>query len=216
MYQLNDVILISKAPGQKKNAFRLIDSFSVPDFLREYVQIDGDIATITSLEGKETLKLSERPVIAYEKLDPERVANVGKLKKNSLGEYWNLWYKANADETLEEINGEFFEKATEKPRIYKAMLVSVMSPAFLGLTEEKAVTTLIPSMEGWTFYVSWQDTPLFATFNKGFWIKYDDDNFNYLEIGTPAADAYFVTDEEGNILMPLSYYYQTLKKEYDL
>jgi len=205
--QKQQVILISKQVGEKKDAFRLISEESVPDFLKEYVTIQGGVATILSLEGEEKIDISHKPVIAYESIDPDRVANAHKLKRDSNNKIWNLWWKPNADDTLIEIDGDFYEKGNMP---FPAQLTTRDYPFFWNELAEDEKNRFTQRDDGWEFVDINIGQKLKATYLKGFWVRYSEGSINFLEMGTPAADSYNVVDEEGNIIKSLNEFFQEI------
>ena len=203
----NPVILIRKEAGKKKDAFRCINEQSIPDFLHNSIKVKENIIYLNALEGIEQVPLSARPVIAYEKLDKSKVGNANKLHANSNGDIYNVWWKKNADTTLIEKNGAFY--TIDNP--VEAQLVTSDYPTFLG---NAAKSLLKQDKNGWKYKVSWSPDILFATNNKGYWVKYGEGDFNFLEIGTPSADAYIVCDKQGNKLCTLNEFFNkhTIKK----
>lgn len=201
----NPVILIKKETGKKKDAFRCVSQSSIPAFLRNSVKVSGDIIYLNALEELEQVPLSARPVIAYEKIDASKVENAHKLHPNSNGEIWNVWWKKNADTTLIEKDGAFY--TIDNP--VQAQLVTKEYPIFLG---NAARPRIAQTQNGWDFKVSWSPNPLHATPNKGYWVKYGEGDFNFLEIGTPSADAYIVCDSQGNKICTLNEHYKKIHK----
>lgn len=199
----NPIILIKKETGKKKDAFRCIGIDSIPNFLRSSIKIQGNTIYLNALEGVEQISLDIKPVIAYEKIDASKVQNANKLKPNSNGELWNVWWKKNADTTLIEKNGAFY--TIDNP--VQAQLVTSEYPIFLG---ELAKARLSQTKDGWDFKVSWSPNALHATNNKGYWVKYGEGDFNFLEIGTPSADAYILCDSQGNKICTLNEHYKKL------
>ena len=65
---------------------------------------------------------------------------------------------------------------------------------------------------GWQYNVSWQKEPLFAEDNKGYWVKYGEGDFNYLNVNTESAASYFVVDNNGNIKTNLVKYFKATHK----
>lgn len=232
------VIKICKTVGKKKAAVELnlhADNISIPDFLSPYIEchisLQGDPGGsyvsprdidkyvhvyLHTLEGEEHIRLrvddddcyvvnSDRYnmfVVAYEEID-KQTALKHKLVKAPDGKYYNVWWKKNADTTLVKNGTEFFEK----PSPVEAQLCTPARPKFLG-----EVSDLLKhnGKDGWLFKVSWQEQPLQAINYQGFWVKYGDRDFNFLNVNTPSAQEYNVIDSQGNVKGTLIQYYQYL------
>ena len=136
-------------------------------------------------------------VIAYEEMDAEHAGNLPLSVDNK---HYNVWWKKNADTTLIYQNNKFYEK----PKPCKAQFCTEAKPTFLGNVSDR----LKQVRGGWLFKVSWQNEPLQAQNYQGFWVKYGEGDFNFLNINTPSAQEYNVVDSHGNIKGSLVQYYQ--------
>ncbi len=221
-YLPTPTISIMKQAGKKKDAFRLTGSkkgADIPPFLQQAVELKGVENSkfyfiLHALEGDEVITINDADsiVVAYEIVDSAKVENAYKLKKASDGNIYNVWWKKNAATTLVEKDGVFYEK----PKPVEAQLATEKFPSFLG-TPSALQNRLKQIQGGWAFKVSWSPEPLKATNYKGFWVKYGDADFNFLEMGTDSANGYFLADKEGKSLkMPLAEYYQKLIAGYDI
>jgi len=164
-----------------------------------YYVTDGVVESVPSAPDFKGHQL----VLAYEEITPEQ-AKEKNIPQATNGKYYNIWWKKNADTTLVEKNGEFFEK----PKPVEAQLCTKDYPAFLGNVQDK----LKRVNNGWQYNVSWQKEPLFAEDNKGYWVKYGEGDFNYLNVNTESAASYFVVDNNGNIKTNLVKYFQATHK----
>ena len=210
---------------------------TIPDFLKPYIQVQkvgttytfqkevGYIIDVTlrAIEGVEKIHIKEldttypdvdsikvdiadeqyakpkRFVIAYEEIDAALAKEKGQPQAPN-GKYYNVWWKKNADTTLTFKDG----KCYEKPKPVQAQLCTKEYPTFLGNVQDK----LKRVDKGWQYKVSWQPEPLFAEDNKGYWVKYGEGDFNYLNVNTESAAAYAVLDANGNPKMNLVTYHK--------
>ena len=208
----------------EKDAFKLLLEHdltslraSIPYFLRPYIEIkpNGNITevSLTALEGTENItvqvngaddyvvdgKKYKSIAIAFEEIDPAKVENAYKLPKNQDGKIYNVWWKKNADTTLIFKDGRFYTKENT----VEAQFTTDSYPKFLGQVNDR-----IKKVDGgWLYKTSWSPNPLKATNYRGFWVKYGEQDFNYLEIGTPSADAYIVVDKNDNKIGTLNEYF---------
>lgn len=141
----------------------------------------------------------KRFVIAYEEIDVSLAKEKGQPQAPN-GKYYNVWWKKNADTTLIFKDG----KCYEKPKPFQAQLCTKDFPTFLGNVQDRFKRV----NNGWQYSVSWQKDPLFAEDNKGYWIKYGEGDFNYLNIRTDSAAAYTVLDANGNPKINLVAYHK--------
>lgn len=218
------IIRIKKEVGKQKDAFKLLLEHdltslraSIPYFLRPYIEIkpNGNITevSLTALEGTENItvqvngaddyvvdgKKYKSIAIAFEEIDPAKVENAYKLPKNQDGKIYNVWWKKNADTTLIFKDGRFYTKENT----VEAQFTTDSYPKFLGQVNDR-----IKKVDGgWLYKTSWSPNPLKATNYRGFWVKYGEQDFNYLEIGTPSADAYIVVDKNDNKIGTLNEYF---------
>lgn len=180
-----DMIVIAKKPGVK-NCVRVSKEEDIPDFLKEAIKIENDELVLDCLEGVEHAPLGS--VIAYEKLEN------GKM---------NVWNKANWKETLNEMNGIFYEL----PKMNMAIRVTDTFPE--EIVEELGDRfTVLPSGDfqidaGWGLVSC-------APYN-GYLVIYGNTedgllDVNFLTKGTPSFMSYYVVDGNGNIVEPLSEY----------
>lgn len=211
---MDKTIYVCKTVGKKKSAVAIFDD-GIPDFLRQAVKVDIEkkVVHLRTLEGTETIQFEKDDklkiqgiqyknfVVAYEEVG-EKVAKEKNIPVASDGKYYNVWWKKNADETLIKQGADFFEK----PQPIEAQLCTETMPKFLGNTADM----LKQIQDGWLFKVSWQDEPLKAQNYQGFWVKYGERDFNFLNVNTPSAQEYNVIDINGNVECKLVEYYQEL------
>ena len=210
----NPFLKIRKAPTVKL-AFRLTDEASIPAFLRQAVTINGDKIKLQCLEGPVTLTRSTiketiqttNPVIAYEILDPSKVQIPDWVKPASDGKYYNVWWKKNASTTLKERDGVFYDI----PKELEAQLVTKTLLPFS--TNDKP--TAKPTNGGWAYKVSWQNEPLVTPLYRSVWVRYGENDFNAVALGTDSAKAYYVIGENGVTIGDLDTYMQTKVSKFE-
>lgn len=217
--EANAKIVISGIPAFLKNNIRTRSKYEGRDSASGNLVYAVELQFIC-LEGIESIKYwysfgmgialplgldlkVKNMVLAYEEITPEQ-AKEKNVPQAPNGKYYNIWWKKNADTTLVEKNGEFFEK----PKPVEAQLCTKDYPAFLGNVQDK----LKRVNNGWQYNVSWQKEPLFAEDNKGYWVKYGEGDFNYLNVNTESAASYFVVDNNGNIKTNLVKYFKATHK----
>ncbi len=180
-----EMIYIAKKPGVK-NCVRVSKEEDIPDFLKEAIKIENHELVLDCLEGIEHAPLDS--VIAYEKLEN------GKM---------NVWNKANWKETLNEINGVFYEL----PKKNRAIRVTDTIPEEI-VKELGDRLTILPNGDfqidaGWGLVSC-------APYN-GYLVIYGRNkdgllDVNFLTKGTPSFMNYYVVDGDDNIVEPLSEY----------
>ena len=184
--KMNDIILIHKEAGAKKDALRVKRTQDIPDFLKDAIKIVDGKLQLECVEGTEITEFGS--VIGYE------------VSKKTLSGY-NCWVIGNASSNLVEKNGVFYEKAT----IMKAALVDKEElPSFLFGAETRR------NDDGsWTIKTSWGESTGFP--GECYWVLYGKN-----EDGTPDANIltkseksfndYLVCDEKGNDICKLAEY----------
>ena len=176
-----------KKPG-KKDCVRVSIEEDIPEFLKGSIKIDGDNLILDCLEGIETVPIGS--VIAYEKLDN------GKM---------NVWNKANWKETLDEVDGIFYEK----PKPNKAMpLVENMPKEIVEGFKGRLTTNIYGEFE---LITSWGKSTCKP--GEGYLVIYGEKSDgsidgNFLNKNTPSFENYDVLGENGEVISTL--------KEYDL
>jgi hypothetical protein len=230
-YTLTETIYIKKKKGKQKDAFALFKvgmplkaEFPIPTFLKEYIRVTyvepldytkDTVDFLVELESKEGLE--QIPLTCYMTQDGEITDIV--VNKESRTEFvvaweklisigteegsqYNVWYKANSETTLIYRDGNYYER----PKPMAAQLVTDNYPTFLNVLIPEH---LVKMDSCYAYRVSWSSTPLKADLNKGFWIKYAENDFNYLAMDTESAESYYVTDEQDTMLYcSLSDYYK--------
>lgn len=169
-------ICIHKQAGQKKDAFRVTNFESIPEFLREAVTIADGMVYLDCVEGKESCFTGK--VIGYEE---SAVTKSG----------YNCWVIGNAETNLIEINGTFYKKAT----ILEAEEVSGQFPEFLRGAD------IHQNEDGsWTIKTDWGESTEFP--GKAYWVRYGTKedgtpDANILTKTEKSYRDYIVCDENG-------------------
>lgn len=176
-------IAIHKMAGVKKDAVRVSCEDDIPDFLFGTVTIDpfaGKIV-LACIEGEQRCPLGS--VIAFEKADTPTG--------------WNAWHKANADTTLVEVEGVFYEK----PQTSQAQEMTDIFPSFLNGAD------IWRNKDGsWSIQTPWGVSTGMP--GKAYWVRYGTredgtPDANILTVDTPSFEAYIVADPEGNDICSL-------------
>lgn len=177
---MEKTFFVRKKAGQKKDAFRVTNHESIPDFLRETVTIGTDgLVHLRCVEGDETCPLGS--VIGYE-------------KSPNTGTGYNTWVIGNAATNLIEEDGVFYKKAT----VMQAEFVSDEFPEFL------AGASIRRNDDGtWTITTDWGEST--AIPGDALWVRYGTK-----PDGTPDANAvsmrerayfeYYLCEPDGTII----------------
>lgn len=181
---------ICKKPGIK-NCVRITTEEDIPGFLKDVVRVEGDTLVLNCLEGEERVPAGS--VIAFEELS-EEIMNA-KNRKSKM----NVWHKANAKETLIEIDNVFYEK----PQPVKAFLLDESLPE--ELVEELGDNFIYRNGE-YHLKTNWGVST--AATKNGYLVVYGLDkdgklDANILTVGTPSFAQYYVLTEDGKIGEPL-------------
>lgn len=179
---LEEVVLLHKLAGQRKDAFRVESAESIPEFLRDTVVFDGKEVSLVCVEGTE--KVPKGSVIGFE-------------KSNQTSTGWNAWCIGNARESLVEIDGVFYKKAM----VVRAQKISEVFPEFLRGAKIRR------NPDGsWTIKTSWGESTGFP--GKAYWVLYgrngENVDANILTKSEASYKEYIVCDENGNDLGYLS------------
>lgn len=180
---LNSQILIRKQAGAKKDAVRISREEDIPEELKGAIKIVDGVLELDCTEGVEHAPLGS--VIGYEK-SPNTKSGI------------NTWHIANAATNLVEVDGVFYTKATILP----AQKVSEELPAFM----EGA--PVVRNEDGsWTVTTDWGQSTGYP--ENAYFIRYGTKkdgtpDVNILTKTEPSYEAYYVCDEEGNIIGQLS------------
>jgi len=182
----NETIMIRKEAGTKKDAFRVTDKNSIPEFLKDTVTIDErNQVHLVCVEGDETCELGQ--VIGWEESEKTRTG-------------WNTWVIGNAATNLIEEDGVFYKKAT----VFKAAPLSDKLPEFLegGDVHHNADGS-------WTIKTSWGESTGFP--GEAYWVLYGvksdgKPDANILTKSEKSYADYFVCEEDGTIISSLVEY----------
>lgn len=180
---LDEQIFIRKQAGKKKDAIRVSREEDIPDELKGAIKIVDGMLELDCVEGVERAPLGS--VIGYE-------------KSNNTKSGINTWHIANAATNLIEENGVFYTKATVLP----AQRVGEELPKFMEGSQ------VFRNEDGsWTVITSWGQSTGYP--GEAYFIRYGTH-----EDGTPSVNiltkseesykAYYVCDENGNIIAQLS------------
>lgn len=179
----DEEILIRKEAGKKKDAIRVSREEEIPEELKGAIKIENGMLVLDCVEGRETAPLGS--VIGYEKSEKTRSGI-------------NTWHIANAATNLVEIDGVFYTKAT----INTAQRIGEELPEFMEGAK------VVRNEDGsWTVTTDWGQSTGFP--GEAYFVKYGTKkdgtpDVNILTKSEASYDAYYVCDDEGNIIGKLS------------
>ena len=180
---LDEQIFIRKQAGKKKDAIRVSREEDIPEELKGAIKIVDGMLELDCVEGVEHAPLGS--VIGYE-------------KSNNTKSGINTWHIANAATNLIEENGVFYTKATVLP----AQRVGEELPKFMEGSQ------VFRNEDGsWTVITSWGQSTGYP--KEAYFIRYGTHedgtpSVNILTKSEESYNAYYVCDENGNIIGQLA------------
>ena len=209
---LDEQIFIRKQAGKKKDAIRVSREEDIPENLKGAIKI-VDIKDIPE-RFMDVENANEKRKNVIEKIKQDGLAVcldcvegteyaplgsvIGYEKSNKTASGINTWHIANAATNLVEENGVFYTKATVLP----AQRVGEELPKFMEGTQ------IFRNEDGsWTVITSWGQSTGYP--GEAYFIRYGTredgtPSVNILTKSEESYNAYYVCDENGNIIAQLS------------
>lgn len=170
-------VIIKKLGGERTNIARVCSEADIPAELKNSIVINGGkIELATCKEGKEVCDLGL--YVAWEKSD-----------KSPTG--WNCWCKTNGFDTIDEVNGRYFERTQPVQAqviVFGDSIPDFMSGATID-TEEDGTVHLTAEWGVQTAHPG----------EKYMYLAYQDGTFALLDLESNSAGQYYICDESGKL-----------------
>ncbi|MBR2704044.1 MAG: hypothetical protein IKE91_01075 [Clostridia bacterium] len=169
-------IIIKKLGGRRDNIALVHTEADIPEFLRGTITVEDGKMRLECTEGREVVEFGQ--FIAWE-------------TSEKTGTGFNAWCKSNGFDTIDIVNGEYFERT--KP--VKAQVIDFDEPVPEFMTG--AQIDRGPAGEV-VLHAAWGD----QTAVPGqcyMYLAYEDGTYALLDLDSESAKQYFVCDEDGNI-----------------